>query len=90
MWIGPGRGEETLTKWIATLTPEQKSEVTLFSMDMYQPFLAAIQCDPAFAHVVVVHDTFHLVKRANEAIAEMRRETFFRAGPAMRRPQGAD
>jgi transposase len=85
VWIGPGRGEETLKKWIATLTPEQKSEIALFSMDMYQPFLAAIQGDPAFAHVVVVHDTFHLVKRANEAITEMRRETFFRAGPEMRR-----
>jgi transposase len=33
---------------------------------------------------VVAHDPFHVVKRANKAIDELRRRAFFRAGPKLR------
>jgi hypothetical protein len=32
----------------------------------------------------VTHDSFHIIKRAGEAISELRREQFFRAGPELR------
>jgi transposase len=85
LWIGPGRSEATLAVWIRGLTPEQKAELKLFSMDMHRPFFNAVRADDALAHVSIVHDEFHVIKRAGEAISELRRAIFFRAGAEMRR-----
>jgi len=85
LWIGYGRREATVAKWLATLTPEQKAAITLAVMDLHAPFAAAIRNDPALSHVAIVHDPFHVMKRATEAIDEMRRAAFFRAGGEMRR-----
>lgn len=85
IWIGPHRREETVRNWLSTLSPEQKATLQLVSMDMHLPFLNAIYGDAALAHVVVVHDPFHIMKRVGEALDELRRETFFRAGPEMRK-----
>jgi transposase len=84
IWIGPGRGEDTVKQWLATLTTEQKAGIKLFAADMHAPFRLAIRADPALAHAAFAHDPFHLVKRANEAVTEMRREAFFRATPELR------
>jgi transposase len=85
IWIGPNRKEETVRAWLATLSPEQKAAIQLFSMDMHLPFLNAIYGDKDLAHAAVVHDPFHIMKRAGEALDELRREVFFRASPEMRR-----
>ena len=85
LWIGFGRREETVKSWLATLTPEEKAGIVLFSMDMHQPFKNAVREDDALAHAAITHDPFHVMKRAGEAITELRREVFFRAGPEMRR-----
>ena len=87
LWIGFGRGAATLSAFLATLTSAQKAELRLVAMDMHDPFLAAIRGDPDLAHVAVVHDPFHVVKRAGETVDELRREVFFRAG-AQRRGVG--
>jgi transposase len=84
IWIGYGRRAETLTSFLQTLTPEQKSTIELFAMDMHAPFRRAIADDLGLKHVVVVHDPFHIMKRAGEALSEMRRAVFFRAGPELR------
>lgn len=84
LWIGPGRREETLAAWLATVPPEQKAKFVLFASDMHRPFANAIAADPALIHVAHVHDPFHIMKRAGEAITELRREIFFRAGPELR------
>jgi len=85
LWIGYGRREETVAAWLKTLTAAQKATITLAVMDMHRPFANAIRNDPALAHVAIVHDPFHVMKRATEAIDEMRRAAFFRAGDEMRR-----
>lgn len=84
VWVGYGRDAETVKKWLATLTKEQKANIVLFASDMHDPFLKAIKEDPDLAHVVYSHDPFHIMKRAGEAITELRRELFFRAGSKMR------
>jgi len=84
IWIGYGRRAETLTSFLQTLTPEQKSAIELFAMDMHAPFRKAIADDPELKHAVVVHDPFHIMKRAGEALSELRRAVFFRAGPELR------
>jgi len=84
LWIGYGRSEATLKEWFDTLTLEQKKVIVAFAVDMHRPFLNAIRADPVLERVAVVHDPFHVMKRAGEAISELRREVFFRAGPEMR------
>lgn len=83
-WIGYGRDADTVKLWLATLTAEEKARIILFASDMHDPFKKAISEDQALAHVAYAHDPFHVMKRAGEAISELRREIFFRAGPKMR------
>jgi transposase len=84
IWIGYGRKEETLAKWIATLSKVEKKRIKLFAMDMHEAYKKAVRSDPKLSHVDVVHDPFHVTKRANQAIDELRRAVFFRAGEEMR------
>jgi len=84
IWIGPGRDEQALKAWLDTLSPEQKAAIELFAVDMHQPFHNAIRDDHALDHTAIAHDAFHVMKRANKAINEIRKDAFFRAGPAMR------
>lgn len=84
LWIGFGRRKETVAKWLATLDVEEKRRIQLCAMDMHDPFLDAVRGDEALAHVALVHDTFHVVKRVGQALDELRREAFFRAGKQMR------
>jgi len=84
VWFGYGRSEATVKQWLDTLTPQQKKRIQLFAMDMHEAFKNAIRNDPLLAHAPVVHDPFHVMKRANEALEELRRSVFFRAGAGMR------
>jgi transposase len=84
VWIGYGRKEATLKQWLDRLSLTEKKALRLFAMDMHDPFKAAVRNDRDLKHVAVVHDPFHVMKRANQAIDELRRSIFFRAGPEMR------
>lgn len=84
IWIGYGRGSETLKSWLDSLTEEQKTAIKLFATDMHEPFKKAIRQDPALAEVAHVHDPFHIMKRAGEALTELRRAVFFRADAELR------
>lgn len=84
VWIGYGRGSETLKSWLDSLTTEQKAAIRLFATDMHDPFKKAIREDPALTHAALVHDPFHIIKRAGEAVTELRRTVFFRASAEMR------
>ncbi len=84
LWIGYGRGEDTLAGWLGSLSAEKKSALRLFAMDMHAPFRKAVESDPGLKHVAIAHDPFHVMKRAGEALSELRRRTFFRAGPELR------
>jgi transposase len=84
LWIGAGRSKETLKSWTATLSDAEKERIDLFSMDMHAPFALAIEETKGLEHVVIAHDPFHIMKRVGDAIDEVRRVVFFRAGPEMR------
>lgn len=84
LWIGPGRSEASLQSWLATLGSQDKVAIKLFALDMHAAFTNAIRGDPELAHADIVHDPFHVMKRALEALDDLRRQTFFRAGPQMR------
>jgi transposase len=82
--IRPGRDQESLTSWLASLPVTEKMGIELFAMDMHAPFAAAVRADPLLKDRPIVHDPFHVMKRAGAALDEVRREVFFRAGPALR------
>lgn len=84
IWIGFGRRQATVETWLATLSPEDKAAIELFAVDMHGPFIQAIRDDEQLRHAAIVHDPFHVIKRANDALDELRREAFFRAGPELR------
>jgi transposase len=84
VWIGDGRREATLASWLRTLSRTQKAGIELFAMDMHEPFAAAVHNAPGLKHVAIVHDPFHVMKRAGEAIDEVRRQVLFRAGAELR------
>jgi transposase len=84
IWIGAGRGEATLKQWLDGLTSAQKQSLVLIAMDMHGPYLAAVRADPELVHVHIVHDPFHVMKRAARAIDELRRSYFFRGSPELR------
>jgi transposase len=84
VWIGYGRNEATVKSWLDALSKEQKDAIQLFAMDMHEPFWNAIDNDPQLDHAAISHDPFHVIKRANEALDELRRQVFFRAGEELR------
>lgn len=84
LWIGYGRDEATLTKWLKTLSDAQKAAIRLFAIDMHRPYRNAIEADPVLARTPIVHDPFHVTKRVGEAVTQIRKDVFFRAGPEMR------
>lgn len=85
IWIGKGRGNGPVNDWVASLTQEQVASIELFSMDLAAGYMQAVLQHPKLKHVAIVHDPFHVIKLANKALDELRRDTFFRAGTKLRR-----
>jgi transposase len=84
LWIGKGRAEATLRRWLESLSREQKSAIQLFAMDLHRAYWNAVDGVTGLEHVAIVHDPFHVMKLAGQMLDELRRQVFFRAGPEMR------
>ncbi len=84
IWIGEGRGRDAINEWVRSLTDKQQAAIELFAMDMSGAYTTAVREHPRLRHAHIVHDPFHVMKRALEALDELRRATFFRAGPELR------
>jgi len=61
--------EELLT-W--TLSPEQLTKVGLASMDMWKPYMKAVE--EVIPHADIIHDKFHTAKYLNKAVDDVRKE----------------
>src|SRR5690606_29039775 len=79
VWIGRGRSEDTLRRWLESLSPEQKAGIELFAMDLHRPFWNAVDNTRGLEHAPIVHDPFHIMRLAGAMLDELRREIFFRA-----------
>ena len=73
MWIGKGRGEDTLKRWLQSLSPEQKATIELFAMDMHRAYWNAVDNTRGLEHAAIVHDPFHVMKLAGQMLDELRR-----------------
>ncbi|MGO9833001.1 MAG: ISL3 family transposase [Polyangiaceae bacterium] len=84
VWIGKGRDEDTLKRWLQSLSPEKKATIELFAMDMHRAYWNAVDGTRGLEHAAIVHDPFHIMKLAGQMLDELRREVFFRVGPELR------
>jgi transposase len=84
VWIGKGRDELTLKRWLQSLSTEQKAAIELVAMDMHRAYWNAVDNTRGLEHAAIVHDPFHVMKLAGQMLDELRRAVFFRAGPELR------
>jgi transposase len=70
--VVPDRTGEAATQLLQTLTPAQKESVEAVAMDMWAPFIQAVQQELPAADIV--HDKFHISKYLNEAVDQVRRQ----------------
>ena len=72
-----GRGYDETAKALASLGKDKLANIVYVSLDMWDPYIKAIkeQCPNA----KLVFDKFHVVKKVNEALDEVRKKEFDKA-----------
>jgi len=73
----PGRDAKALARCLNVLSPEQRTSIKMFAVDMHEPFMRAIRKLCPNAQICV--DRFHLAERVNEAFDELRKAEFKKA-----------
>jgi len=78
VWVGKGKGRETIDVFFnQMLTDYQKREIKWATCDMSQAYIGAIETHCPNAQLVL--DRFHIVKKLNEAVDEVRKEQWRKA-----------
>ena len=74
IWIGLGRKKETLDLFFAELGFIKSAQITVVTMDMWDPYIASVNehCPGAD----IVFDKFHIVKIVSEALDKVRKMLF--------------
>jgi transposase len=88
VWTGEGHDKETLDRFFAGMTEEQKAGIQAVAIDMWDPYINRIQhhCPQA----LIVFDLFHLVKGYGFVIDEVRRQEVRKAvGPMKKAVKGS-
>jgi len=71
LWVAQERTEDSLRRFFQTLSDETRSSIRFVCSDMWQPYLNVIA--EQLKHAVHVLDRFHIMKKMNEALDEVRR-----------------
>lgn len=69
--VAPGRTQESADSLWKTLSEEQREQVAAVAMDMWTAYVNSTE--QHVPHADIVHDRFHIAKRLNEAIDQVRR-----------------
>lgn len=72
VWVGNGKGGDTLREFFQILGPERAAKLELVAMDMSEAYQSAVREQAPQADIVF--DRFHIVKLLLEALDEVRRE----------------
>jgi transposase len=67
----PDRSKEQLTAWFQQLSPSQRQDIQVVSIDMWQPYRQAVEA--MLPHAKVVADRFHVMKQLNDRLTQIRR-----------------
>jgi transposase len=71
LWVAQERTEESLRGFFQYLSDTERQSIRFICSDMWQPYLNVIA--EQLKHAVHVLDRFHIMKKMNEAIDEIRR-----------------
>jgi transposase len=85
--VAPGRDGAAVWAFAGLYSHRERARVKVVTMDCHAPYRAMVQA--AFPHAIIVADAFHLHRRVNSALAEVRRAAWNRARSTKGR-RGAD
>jgi transposase len=71
LWVAQERTEDSLRRFFKTLSDESRLSIRFVCSDMWQPYLNVIA--EQLKEAVHVLDRFHIMKKMNEALDEVRR-----------------
>jgi transposase len=71
LWVAEERTEQSLRGFLQFLPPAAKQSIRFVCSDMWRPYLKVVA--EQLPHAVHVLDRFHIMKKMNEAIDEVRR-----------------
>jgi len=78
VWVGKGKDRKTIDKFFnEELSPYQKKQIKWASCDMSETYMGAIKDHCPSAKLVL--DRFHIVKKLNEALDEVRKQQWRKA-----------
>ena len=78
VWVGKGKGRDTIDIFFTEMLSDyQKSQIKWATCDMSQAYIGAIETHCPNAKLVL--DRFHIVKKLNEAVDEVRKEQWRQA-----------
>ena len=77
IWMGVARRADTLMKFFDGMTKEQKEHLQAIVMDMWDPFIKAVQ--DRVPHVKIIFDLFHMVKEFHKVIDRVRIDEYNKA-----------
>lgn len=70
VWMGKDRKAETLAAFFAGMTKDQKKRIEAVAMDMWRPYIQAVE--EAIPNAKIVFDLFHVVAAFNKVIDKVR------------------
>lgn len=77
VWIGQHRKARTLSRFFNQMTPEQRKTLEAIVMDMWDPYIKAVQ--KKVPHVKIVFDLFHVVAQFSRVIDQVRNSEYRKA-----------
>jgi len=73
LYVGDGRGHETLAAFYRGLTPEQLGAIEAVAMDMWKPYIRATREHLAGWESMICFDRFHVAKHLGDAVNDVRK-----------------
>lgn len=70
LWVAQGRGEEALKEFFNQLTPEIKKGIKAMAMDMWDPYIKAVE--EHSPDCAIVFDQFHVISSFGRVIDKVR------------------
>jgi len=82
IWVGLERKKETIDSFFKELGEKKSANITTAVMDMWDAYISSVQ---EHTNAEIVFDKFHIAKKINEAVDQVRKEEFAKAEPDIRK-----
>ncbi len=76
IWVGEKRKKETLDQFFNELGKKKCKQITVAVIDMWDPYIKSIKDN---TNAEIVFDKFHIAKKINEAVDQIRKKEFAKA-----------